>query len=229
MKRMRCHHDGPTINNQNTLRREKPTDHHPETTTQRPPPETTTPDRDPETGGGALLVVVFFGVRCSISPLCPSPRTVKQIRCSIVVSISACHAEDPGSIPGGGALMVVEEQSSSDGVPAARAAPSTGRLGGCRVRVVSVLGLVVRSGGKQVAGGLKVLTSENFGRQFDFVLVHSPSLLAPLRPTPWWLAIPAKSADHRSESEDRNDERTLFPAHPGKHPWSSGYDVSLTR
>ena len=24
------------------------------------------------------------------------------IRCSIVVSISACHAEDPGSIPGGG-------------------------------------------------------------------------------------------------------------------------------
>ena len=27
------------------------------------------------------------------------------IRCSIVVSISACHAEDPGSIPGGGALF----------------------------------------------------------------------------------------------------------------------------
>ena len=26
----------------------------------------------------------------------------KQIRCSIVVSISACHAEDPGSIPGRG-------------------------------------------------------------------------------------------------------------------------------
>ena len=25
-----------------------------------------------------------------------------QFRCSIVVSISACHAEDPGSIPGGG-------------------------------------------------------------------------------------------------------------------------------
>ena len=25
-----------------------------------------------------------------------------NIRCSIVVSISACHAEDPGSIPGGG-------------------------------------------------------------------------------------------------------------------------------
>ena len=28
-----------------------------------------------------------------------------KIRCSIVVSISACHAEDPGSIPGGGVLM----------------------------------------------------------------------------------------------------------------------------
>ena len=25
-----------------------------------------------------------------------------QVRCSIVVSISACHADDPGSIPGGG-------------------------------------------------------------------------------------------------------------------------------
>ena len=28
-----------------------------------------------------------------------------QFRCSIVVSISACHAEDPGSIPGGGSLI----------------------------------------------------------------------------------------------------------------------------
>ena len=28
-----------------------------------------------------------------------------QIRCSIVVSISACHAEDPGSVPGGGVLL----------------------------------------------------------------------------------------------------------------------------
>ena len=26
----------------------------------------------------------------------------RKFRCSIVVSISACHAEDPGSIPGGG-------------------------------------------------------------------------------------------------------------------------------
>ena len=26
----------------------------------------------------------------------------RHVRCSIVVSISACHAEDPGSIPGGG-------------------------------------------------------------------------------------------------------------------------------
>ena len=30
----------------------------------------------------------------------------QQIRCSIVVSISACHAEDPGSIPGGGAFFI---------------------------------------------------------------------------------------------------------------------------
>ena len=31
----------------------------------------------------------------------------KQIRGSIVVSISACHAEDPGSIPGRGVLFVL--------------------------------------------------------------------------------------------------------------------------
>ena len=30
-----------------------------------------------------------------------------QVRCSIVVSISACHAEDPGSIPGGGRFVNV--------------------------------------------------------------------------------------------------------------------------
>ena len=29
-----------------------------------------------------------------------------NIRGSIVVSISACHAEDPGSIPGRGVLLV---------------------------------------------------------------------------------------------------------------------------
>ena len=40
-----------------------------------------------------------------------------QIRCSIVVSISACHAEDPGSISGGGvfadehALHQISQQS----------------------------------------------------------------------------------------------------------------------
>ena len=32
----------------------------------------------------------------------------QQFRCSIVVSISACHAEDPGSIPGGGVLQLVQ-------------------------------------------------------------------------------------------------------------------------
>ena len=30
-----------------------------------------------------------------------------QIRCSIVVSIPACHAGEPGSIPGGGVYAVV--------------------------------------------------------------------------------------------------------------------------
>ena len=29
----------------------------------------------------------------------------QQIRCSIVVSIPACHADDPGSVPGGGVLL----------------------------------------------------------------------------------------------------------------------------
>ena len=31
-----------------------------------------------------------------------------QFRCSIVVSISACHAEDPGSIPGRGVWRLVD-------------------------------------------------------------------------------------------------------------------------
>ena len=35
------------------------------------------------------------------------------IRCSIVVSISACHAEDPGSIPGGGAFMLTAESTQT--------------------------------------------------------------------------------------------------------------------
>ena len=34
---------------------------------------------------------------------CPMHHT--HVRCSIVVSISACHAEDPGSIPGGGVFI----------------------------------------------------------------------------------------------------------------------------
>ena len=34
------------------------------------------------------------------------PGPEKQIRGSIVVSISACHAEDPGSIPGRGVLLL---------------------------------------------------------------------------------------------------------------------------
>ncbi len=33
---------------------------------------------------------------------------IEQIRDSIVVSISACHADDPGSIPGRGVLCIIE-------------------------------------------------------------------------------------------------------------------------
>ena len=35
------------------------------------------------------------------------PVCTTHIRCSIVVGISACHAEDPGSIPGGGMYCAV--------------------------------------------------------------------------------------------------------------------------
>ena len=35
-----------------------------------------------------------------------------SIRCSIVVSISACHAEDPGSIPGGGVIAAASAMCS---------------------------------------------------------------------------------------------------------------------
>ena len=36
------------------------------------------------------------------------PLTSCILRCSIVVSISACHAEDPGSIPGGGVFRKMQ-------------------------------------------------------------------------------------------------------------------------
>ena len=44
---------------------------------------------------------------CSIPGFvtCPGP-TGTPVRCSIVVTISACHAEDPGSIPGRGKFHV---------------------------------------------------------------------------------------------------------------------------
>ena len=35
---------------------------------------------------------------------------VTSVRCSIVVSISACHAEDPGSISGGGGFVSIERR-----------------------------------------------------------------------------------------------------------------------
>ena len=39
-----------------------------------------------------------------------------HIRCSIVVSISACHAENPGSIPGGGVFLTFRLSSFFCGV-----------------------------------------------------------------------------------------------------------------
>ena len=44
----------------------------------------------------------FKGVKGLMVPLASHSKIDGMIRCSIVVSISACHAEDPGSIPGGG-------------------------------------------------------------------------------------------------------------------------------
>ena len=44
---------------------------------------------------------MFGHTPCSIFTAAQSAK--RSIRCSIVVSISACHAEDPGSIPGRGA------------------------------------------------------------------------------------------------------------------------------
>ena len=46
---------------------------------------------------------------------------LRQIRDSIVVSISACHAEDPGSIPGRGVCTCsrISRKSELDGVAAA--------------------------------------------------------------------------------------------------------------
>ena len=45
-----------------------------------------------------------MGIWLCTSDTQPWPASARgfQIRCSIVVSISARHAEDPGSIPGGG-------------------------------------------------------------------------------------------------------------------------------
>ena len=50
-----------------------------------------------EAGLETGLSVIYLGQCFEISNELPL-----QVRCSIVVSISTCHAEDPGSIPGGG-------------------------------------------------------------------------------------------------------------------------------
>jgi hypothetical protein len=46
-----------------------------------------------------------------LSTTCRAKKNLLTCRCSIVVSIPACHAGDPGSIPGSGACtggLVVE-------------------------------------------------------------------------------------------------------------------------
>ena len=53
-----------------------------------------------------------------------------MIRCSIVVSISACHAEDPGSIPGGGVFSA--KRGSFGGGDDAEKMAKRGSFGGER-------------------------------------------------------------------------------------------------
>ncbi|KAH8975408.1 hypothetical protein BDL97_01G155800 [Sphagnum fallax] len=43
--------------------------------------------------------------KCYYTLISANPE--EQCRCSIVVSIPACHAGDPGSIPGSGEKLVV--------------------------------------------------------------------------------------------------------------------------
>ena len=57
--------------------------------------------------GWQAPVLVRPMIECS-EYLCVTEWHAKHVRCSMVVSISACHAEDPGSIPGGGVLAAQE-------------------------------------------------------------------------------------------------------------------------
>ena len=54
------------------------------------------------------------------------PSGAIDIRCSIVASIPACHAGDPGSIPGGG-VIVSFDSSTSEVAQRKRAGPITQR------------------------------------------------------------------------------------------------------
>ena len=54
------------------------------------------------------------------------PVVFTDIRCSIVASIPACHAGDPGSIPGGG-VFVSFDSSTSEVAQRKRAGPITQR------------------------------------------------------------------------------------------------------
>ena len=70
--------------------------------------------------------------RHSVSRACgvvgASAKRRLQVRGSIVVSISACHAEDPGSIPGRG---VCANPPALFGVAAPANPPRAARLGHC--------------------------------------------------------------------------------------------------
>ncbi|KAH8934635.1 hypothetical protein BDL97_18G094700, partial [Sphagnum fallax] len=57
-----------------------------------------------ESGGCSLWVLVHSPGWATPRWFCPR---ILESRCSIVVSIPACHAGDPGSIPGSGAIIIL--------------------------------------------------------------------------------------------------------------------------
>ena len=67
------------------------------------------------------------GTPVILMPVTINCKELFRIRGSIVVSISACHAEDPGSIPGGGVFQlfgVAGRRSSPNQVLRGAAGPS---------------------------------------------------------------------------------------------------------
>ena len=107
---------------------------------------------------------------CSIHsrPLTRAPSRHQQVRDSIVVSISACHAEDPGSIPGRGVSVHHSNGDGSDlrgGRGWSEKERKHSRIGvGCSGVVGGGWGWVVggggvggRAGGGGVGGGVLVI------------------------------------------------------------------------